>query len=200
MRFALRPATSGESRSSFWRSGLQAFCSRKVAFSRSPRTTARNSGVSPFRVRHWAAPGGDAGTHDDRVNVASGPASKRATPPDRSHDRLYLRRRSPGPFGRRWPRPRAAGSILARPLWTESPFAPPVGSARLCPLKHQDSTRYYIPLFWDHRTAVGGVLPSLIDLKISSGSSLGVRSLRRESQGVNRRREATREDALGGRR
>lgn len=54
------PATNGESCSSFWRSGLQPFCNKKVAFSLSPRTTARKRGVSPFSVRHWAAPGGEA--------------------------------------------------------------------------------------------------------------------------------------------
>lgn len=112
------PATNGESCSSFWRSGLEPFCNKNVAFSRSPRTTARKRGVSPFRVRHWAAPGGEA-ANPRQVLGSYGISRGRCVPSN-------LRRSSRGSFYPLAPQLRAAGSIRAHPLWKSSQAASPV--------------------------------------------------------------------------
>lgn len=117
------PATNGESCSSFWSAGLQPFCNKKVAFSLSPRTTARKRGVSPFRVRHWAEPGGEA----DNAKIMS--ASQKDS---RYRCNLNnLKRQSPGSLYSLALQLRAVGSIHVHPLWKRSPAVLPV-----CPVHH----------------------------------------------------------------
>lgn len=117
------PATNGESCSSFWSSGLQPFCSKKVAFSLSPWTTARKRGVSPFRVRHWAAPGGEA-ENARRMSESHEDSGYRC-------NWNNLRRQSQGSFYSLVLQLRAVGSILVHPLWKRSLAALPV-----CPVHH----------------------------------------------------------------
>lgn len=151
-----------------------------VAFSRNPWTTARKRGVSPFNVRHWAAPGGDAATQTHKSKSACWDLQKEELSTVKHKRHSHLKRSSPEYFCYLLPQPRAGGSILAHQLWTESPAAALVCRVQPCHLQRSISSEPLTLCMTVWMSSEGfkqNSLPSLMALKISSGSLLGFKSL-----------------------